>query len=254
MAGERGSARLARPWVPAALAFVLAFCGWSEITRAQAQGSPPPKKRLVCWTDDAGDRACGDAVPARYADREKKVIDSSGRTVKTIPGAPTAEQIAEREEQSKRDAAAQREADRQAAYDRALLATYARPEELASLRDNRLATLDTSIDLAEAAARRDSVSIAELRARVPAGQQPDARLRASIKTQESTLAETQRAVAELRRNRESVCATFTRDIRRFQELKFGTVAFDSPCPPFGAFEQKKERAVEQKKEPAPEQK
>lgn len=200
------------------------------------------KKRLVCWKDDAGNRACGDAVPARYAAKEKRILDESGRTVKTIPGALTEVQRAEQEVRSQQAAVAQAEADRQAAYDRALMSTYAAPQDLAALRDDRLATIDTRIDISEAAARRDAVTLAELRSRRPAtDSKPNPALERNIGQFETALADNQRGVADLRRSREEVCTTFARDIQRFQELKAGRVAFQSPCPPPGSFAQAAEK-------------
>lgn len=205
-----------------------------------AQAQTPPKAgatRMVCWQDDAGRKACGDSVPARYADRQRSVLDGSGRTVKVIPGALTPEQRAEKEARSRELAALQQAADQQAAYDRALMATYSRPEELVELRDDRLESLDIRISLAEAGLKRDTVTLAELRSRLPAegaAEKPPPRLLAQIKNYEEAIADSQRGLAELHRNREGVCTTFARDIERFQELKTGSAAFQSPCPAPGS--------------------
>lgn len=205
---------------------------------AAQTGASGGGKRLVCWTDEHGIRTCGDSVPPRYADKERQVLDRAGRTVKVIPGAMTPEQRAAHEAAKARETEAQREAERQAAYDRALLNTYTRPQELAALRDDRLATVDTRIRLTESAAARDAVAVAELRARLPqegSGKKPGARLQASIAEFETSLAANQRAVADMRKQREEICKTFTRDIHRFQELKHGRVDYDSPCPAPDAF-------------------
>ncbi|TDU26702.1 hypothetical protein DFR24_3732 [Panacagrimonas perspica] len=199
---------------------------------AQAQA-----KRLVCWTDDMGRKACGDSLPPKYADKPRNIIDPSGRTVKVVPGAPTPEQRVAMEAKARQDAVAQRAAEQQSAYDRALLATYATPQELASLRDDRLASIDTSIELSEASVRRDMVSVAELRARLPAAtskEKPEPRLLKQVTEFEESLADTQHSLAALRKNRETLCNNFTRDIRRFQELKNGAVTFTSPCPVAGS--------------------
>lgn len=204
-------------------------------------------KRMVCWTEDNGARACGDTIPPRYAGREKEILDSSGRTVKVIPGTLTPEQRAAKAEQAQRHAVAQREAERQAAYERALLTTYDQPQELAALRDNRLATVDTRIRLTEAAAARDAVSVAELRARLPApgtGKPAPAALLQKISEFEASLASNQRAVADMRRQREEICTTFALDIRRFQQLRTGSVTFESPCPPPGAFTPTQDRPAD----------
>jgi len=197
----------------------------------------PGNKRLVCWTDDMGRKACGDSLPPKYADKARNIIDSSGRTVKVVPGAMTQEQRVALEAKARQDAVSQRAADQQSAYDRALLATYATPQELAALRDDRLTSIDTSIELSEAAVRRDTVSVAELRARLPAAgskEKPEPRLLAQITEFEQSLADAQRSLASMRKNRETLCNNFTRDIRRFQELKNGAVTFTSSCPAAGS--------------------
>lgn len=212
----------------------------SGVSGALAQS--PPKgagKRMVCWTDDAGRKACGDSVPAQYADRQRAVLDGSGRTIKVIPGAMTPEQRAEQEAKARELAALQQAEDQRAAYDRALLATYTRAEELAELRDDRLESLDIRIGLAEAGLKRDSVSLAELRSRLPAegsSEKSPPRLLNQIKAFEESVADSQRALGEMRRDRENLCSTFARDIQRFQELKTGTVTYQSPCPAPGSLD------------------
>ncbi|MGQ0502580.1 MAG: hypothetical protein ACT4P0_08270 [Panacagrimonas sp.] len=178
------------------------------------------RQKLVCWTEHSGHRACGDAVPPRYAGQEQRVLDGSGRTLHVIPPALTAEQRAARDARAQIAATARREAETQAAYDRALLATYASPQELADLRDDRLALLDTRIQLAEDAAARDEEV---------AGPSASRGLEAS---RTSTL----RAIDAMRRDRDAVCARFARDIRRFQDLKGHAAGerFESPCPPPGS--------------------
>lgn len=217
-----------------ALAGVWLLLAVAALTPPNVQAQ---SKRLVCWTDEMGRKACGDSLPPKYADKPRNIIDSSGRTVKVVPGALTQEQRAAMEARARQDAVAQRAADQQSAYDRALLATYANPQELAALRDDRLASIDTSIELSESAARRDTVSVAELRARLPAAgskEKPQPRLLKQITEFEASLSATQHSLAALRKNRETLCNNFTRDISRFQELKNGTVAFSSPCPAIGS--------------------
>lgn len=209
-----------------------------------ANAQSTAKKRLVCWKDDAGNRACGDAVPARYATKEKRILDQNGRTVRTVPGALTESQRLEQDALAQQAAIAKSGADRQAAYDRALTSTYATPQDLAELRDDRLSTIDTRIEISEAAARRDAVTLAELRSRLPSTDpkaKPDLALTRNIGQFEVALSENQRAVADLRRSRDEVCTTFARDIERFQELKLGSSRFQSPCPPLGSFAQAAEK-------------
>lgn len=220
--------------------FLIAVAGLAicALASAQTNNSAFAKKRMVCWTEDNGARACGDSIPPRYANREKRILDQTGRTVKVIPGSLTPEQRAAKEAQAQQVAVERQETERQAAYERALLATYAKPHELAALRDDRVATLDTRIQLTEAAAARDAVSVAELRARLPADGSSDKASRElldKVAMFETSLENNQRAVADMRQQREEICETFARDIRRFQQLRNGSVEFDSPCPAPGSF-------------------
>lgn len=204
---------------------------------AVGHAQPRDGRRLVCWQDDAGRRACGDSIPPQHMNKKRIVLDSAGRTVKVIPGTLTPEERAAQEARAREEAAAKRMAEQQAAYDRALLATYSKPQELAALRDDRLAALDTRIELSESAARRTTVSVAELRTRLPeagSSHKADPRLLKQIADFEEALASTQHSLAEQRRKREALCASFEHDIKRFQELKFPAVIYNSPCPPPGS--------------------
>lgn len=215
------------------LALVAAVFGAGAIAANSPPSKAPAKKRVVCWTEEGGRRSCGDAVPAQYAAREKTILDEKGRVVRVIPAALTGEQLAAREAAAREAQIAKAEADKQDAYDRALTATYSRPQELAALRDDRLAALDTSIEVTGEAITRDEASLAGLRKRLPAPGSTDkapAVLLKKIAGFESSLGDNRRALAEMRQKREALCTTFERDIRRFQELKGGVVSFQSPCP------------------------
>jgi len=48
--------------------------------------------RIQCWTDDQGHRACGNAVQAQYADKERQVLNERGQVVETKSHAPTIEE------------------------------------------------------------------------------------------------------------------------------------------------------------------
>lgn len=194
------------------------------------------RRKLVCWTEYSGHRACGDAVPPRYADQEQRILDQSGRTLQVIPPALTSAQRAARDARAQLAATAKRAAETQAAYDRALLATYTSPQELAALRDDRLATLDTRIQLAEDAEARDEEALrTDHLGTQRVGGEPAAGTTASRRL-DASRSSTRRAINAMRRDRDAMCATFARDIGRFQDLKGGTAGerFESPCPPPGS--------------------
>ena len=51
--------------------------------------------KLACWTDDKGQKACGDRVPPQYAKKERQVLDGHGRVIQTQSREKTPEEIAE---------------------------------------------------------------------------------------------------------------------------------------------------------------
>lgn len=209
-----------------------ALVGLSLATGASAATRGSSGKKLVCWTEESGRRACGDAVPSQYSSSERTVHDSTGRVIRTIPGELSDEQRAARAETERKAEEERREAQQQAAYDRALLASYSKPEELAALRDDRLLTIDTSVRLAEKAGTQIEDALAKLRKRLPRDEKTPSppRVPAQIAELEKSLRENRDTLADLRRRRDSVCSSFDHDIHRFQELKFGTIRFHSSCP------------------------
>ncbi len=228
------------------LAFALAALLMGAPLHA-AQGGQLFKVKVVCWKDDAGRRACGNAVPPKYAKKERQILDSVGRTREVIPAEMTAEEREAAQAKAQAEAKAALARERQAAYDRALLQTYSETHELIALRNDRLATIDTRTDLTQAAARRDASALADLRSRLPepgSRKKAHPRLLANIEKFEGLVAANTRAISELVQNRADICTSFTRDIKRFQEITLGRVDQDSPCPPPGAFAPKDDQAVD----------
>jgi hypothetical protein len=216
---------------------MLVVFGCSALSAADAATKASNRtKKLVCWTEEEGRRACGDAVPAPYADRERTVHDRNGRVVRTIPGEPSATERAVREQLAQQEQRDRRQQEQQAAYDRSLLASYSKPEELAALRDDRLLTIDTSLRLAEKTSSQITESLDKLRKRHSDGAQTTtpARIPAQIAELERSMAENLSMMADLRRRREAVCGSFDRDIQRFQELRLGEIRYRSPCPAPGS--------------------
>ncbi|HKY90285.1 MAG TPA: hypothetical protein VJM11_04565 [Nevskiaceae bacterium] len=209
------------------LAVALAVCA------STALAAPPKTKKIQCWTDENGNRVCGDSMPPENAGSERTVIDQQGRT-RTIPAAPTPEEREALEAAEREAAEAKRVADQEAANDRSLLATYSKPEDIAALRDDRLMTLDANARIAAKTIERDQAELDDMRKSVAQGdasKPKDAKVLKDIGEYETALAEKRRALAELGVKRAKICSTFERDIRRFQELKFGKAAYSSPCPP-----------------------
>lgn len=231
-------------WKPG-LAALLCACLLVWLGPAAAGGLI--KTRMVCWKDEQGRRACGDSVPPQYLKKERKVLDESGRTREVIPAELTPEQIRQKIAADKEAEKLARAKEKQDAEDRALLETYTRPSEIAALRDDRLATLDTRTELLQKANARDANSLAMLIRRLPSRdseKKPPKKLLKDIQSFERQVYNNERAMENLVRQRADICSDFSRDIRRFQELKSGEVSYFSPCPIPGSFSPQEETVVD----------
>ncbi|HEY0915280.1 MAG TPA: hypothetical protein VGE22_10450 [Solimonas sp.] len=196
-------------------------------------GAQTQQKKIQCWTDAQGHRACGDHVPPEYAKQERKTIDSQGRTVGTRQRERTPEEVAA-DERAAADAAAEKaRIQKQAAYDKFLTDSYSSVKDLERARNERLATLDGRVNLANQAVAGSEKSKDELRRRIDAllkKSRPVDVPQKQLRETEKSLRDNRVAIIQMQKDREHVCADFLRDIRRFQELTMGSSAYGSECP------------------------
>jgi hypothetical protein len=94
------------------------------------------------WVDEDGRVHYSDSVPAEKVRLGYKVYDGEGRQISVVEAAKTESERIEAERQATLAAEQERR-------DRALLATFTSEEDLEVARDERLATLDSAILLAE---------------------------------------------------------------------------------------------------------
>lgn len=206
---------------------------------APAQSKPGLEKRkLVCWTDEHGHRACGDSVPPQYAKSERQVLNERGLVIETRPREKTPEERASEEREAQAIAAEKKRLQEQAAYDRYLLQAYGDIADMERARDERLVTLDGRIRMAEQAVADNEKTLAELRKRVdaakaraaekqaaapdedePAPKAVNARLAQQVHDFENTLADNLRAVRSLKTERSNTEAKFAKDIERYRALR-----------------------------------
>lgn len=215
-----GSTALPDRLQPAAGLVLVLLIGTGLPLLATAQARKAP---VQCWTDDRGQKVCGDVVPPSEARRQRELIDKRGVVTKVVPAQKTAEQV-------EAEGKIRREMEQRVAYDRYLLQAYNAVPDIERARDDRLAALDARLRLAEKSMNDTRASLSELRGRIPQpapvadGETPaalkvDARLQAKI--DEFTIAEADhlKALARLRQERAQIVVEFARDIVRFRELK-----------------------------------
>lgn len=197
---------------PVAAALLLGCC--MAVTPALGQKAP----RIVCWTDENGQRACGDRVPPQYARSERRLVDEQGRVIATQPRELTAAELAERQRREAEAAAEQKRQTEQAAYDRFLMQSYTQVSDLQHARDERLATLESRLGLMQKNSASARNTLGELRKQAAAAP-ADAALGKQLQDQERALADSERGIAALQQERRGVCDMYARDIRRFEQLR-----------------------------------
>jgi hypothetical protein len=182
----------------------------------------PGAPAIVCWTDDQGQRNCGDHVPPQYAKTAHDVYNKQGIEVQSVPREETPEEQAarlQRAQQAEQEAQAARA---QAAHDAYLLESYTDISDLEAERDGRLQYLDTRVQLAEKAVADSEAALAGLQARVDAardkGEDPDPHLLKQLSTFEASRAENADALAQLKQQRDDTAARFDHDIKRYLAL------------------------------------
>ena len=189
---------------------------------------------IVCWTDDHGQRACGDHVPPQYARKQRDIYNGRGMLVQTLKAEETPEQRAEDERKQREAQQAQQQAQRQQQNDSFMLQTYRNVGDLKAVRDNRLETFDTRIDLAEKSVRNGAASLKDLQDRAAAdsaaGKDANPELLGQIKTFESSQADNIRALAQLKQDREATATQFEHDIQRYQEMRGAATPIPTPVP------------------------
>ena len=195
---------------------------------------PDNSGTIICWTDDHGQRFCGDHVPAQYSQKQRDVFDQRGVLVQTFKAEQTAEQRAA-DERKQRDAEhAQEQQQQQQQNDSFLMQTYSSVTQLREMRDSRLQTFDVRIDLATKAVRDGAESLKDLQDRADddhtAGRDPDPKLLAQIKNFENSQADNIRVLARIQQDRDVASTQFEHDIQRYQELRSASTPPPPPTP------------------------
>jgi len=189
---------------------------------------------ILCWQDERGQRACGDHVPPQYANKQREIYNQRGVVVQTLKASETPEQRAA-EQRAADDAQRQLEQQqKQQANDRFILQTYTSLTDLKTARDNRLASFDTRIELAQKAVQGGGASLKDLQDRAEversAGRDPSPELEAQIKSFATSQAENLSAVERIKQEREATAAQYQHYIELYQQAH-GVTPLPQPTPP-----------------------
>jgi hypothetical protein len=211
--------------------FVVAAVVLSALAAAPAMAQKAGKK-IQCWTDDKGQRMCGDRVPPEYAGKDRDIM-KGGRVVETKKILTPEEAAAERAKK-KAEENAKNEAHRRAQYDRALLETFRSAKDIEKMRDERLLLVDSRIAALQKNSADTDKGLAGLQARAEKmkqdGKPVDKKLEEQIKQFEKSQAQNTRALKRNQEERDSIVTKFGEDLARYNELKGNRVAQPVAAP------------------------
>lgn len=197
--------------------YALAACLILACTAATAAQK---NNRLYKWTDKEGVVHYGDTVPPEYASQAREELNGQGVTLREVP-----RQLSPAEAEAARKAAAEETRRRQ--RDSFLLNSYTKVADIEQLRDERIALIDSQMELARTSIAATDQRLADQQGRLrnfrPYSASANARRVPDKLATEvvRTLSERRSMVTQLQRYEEDKAtqkATFDADIARYREL------------------------------------
>ena len=174
------------------------------------------------WIDENGEIHYGDRVPAKDTDQGRVKMNSGGRVVESVERAKTAEELKIYQEQQRLAEIERQEAERQAAYDRALMATFTSVEDMEQARDERISLIEQTIELSRSRLLKQQRELAKLNESRRRFIDQNQNLPPWIERNEKHVLEQIAGIEEYIRDRElekeQLRMQFNLDIQRFTEL------------------------------------
>jgi hypothetical protein len=210
---------------PALLALAVSLALSPMLPAAQnnnrnTQSAPSKGTKSYKWVDDQGITHYGDTVPPEYARQGRSELNAQGVELRALPRQLTAEEADI--EQKKAAAEARR---RQ--HDSFLLTTYTRVADIEQLRDERIALIDSQMEIARGSIDSNQQRMKELESRLrtflPYSTSPNARRVPDQLAEQVVRAmnEREQLLAGLKKRekeKSELRAQFNDDIARYREL------------------------------------
>jgi len=189
---------------------------------ALLSGGEALAERIFKWVDENGEIQYGDRVPPKYASKERSLINDQGQTLKVYEAAKTPEQKAAAQSLARQQAEQKKLAEQQAVRDHSLLSTYSSEEDMLAARDNKIASMETLIQLTNT--RLDSMQqrLTELTNDAAEFERSGKKLPEGLVNQMKNTKEQIRQNQEFVKNKEKEKVQFAQkfdaDIKRYREL------------------------------------
>lgn len=175
------------------------------------------------WVDDDGTIHYSDSLPPSESQRQQEILNEHGRTVVTIPAPKTIGQLEEEANQAKiveQRRKLQEDAQRR---DRTLLAMYLTVDDIELVRDERIATVESAIEITELRKRKfikklQDLDASEQRLKANGAKTPPWLVKSRAHYQEQ-LANVNEILAIKEKEKLVIKKRFSGDINRYLELK-----------------------------------
>lgn len=178
------------------------------------------------WVDEDGTVHYSDKLPPSAMQRERKVLDDTGRTLKSVDRTRTKKEIeAEEDENAEQIGAQKQEAEareERARKDHILLQTFSTERDLLIAREDRVTQVDSTIAILESNTAHSQERIDELEARIAqiekGKRKPPESVLEELAAARHKLEKDQGFLARKREERQALVDRFEADITRFREL------------------------------------
>lgn len=114
------------------------------------------------WVDDTGTIHYGDSLPPTESQRQQDLLNETGRVVKTIPAPKTVGQLEEEQRLAKLELEKDKVVKKAEDRDRLLLALYLSVEDIETVRDERIETVESAIAITKRRERKFTKKLEEL--------------------------------------------------------------------------------------------
>ena len=183
----------------------------------------PLQARFKCWTNNEGIRECGEKVPPEFVQKGHEEMSGQGIVLKKKERAKTEEELAEDARLAVIAAAEQKLEDEQAKQDSILLDTFTSVADIETVRDDKLAVIESSITLTH---KRNEKTQQDLDKRIQAaaaaeraGNAPNEALLDDIKLLRARIEKNKVFIEVRKKDQDAVEAAAGMDIKRFERLK-----------------------------------
>jgi len=184
--------------------------------------SMPGQAAFKCWKNHEGVRECGNKVPPEFAQKGHQEIGERGMVKSEQARTRTKEELVEEARLARIAAEKLKQAEERARQDRILLDTYTGVDGIEKKRDADIATIQSSVNLANR--RREKIQqelnklIEQAEAVERSGKTPNENLKKDIASLHRQVKNNEKFIADKRKEQAAVKAAYAKYVDRFNVL------------------------------------